>query len=222
MAAGATRRAGHAAGPLRPRPWSTSGSGRRPPSFTLHAPNPAHDLAIGGDWVAFGSVASAPNVSDLDGGRRVGNRADYQDLHPAAPDARGRPLLRRLPGRADRPPRVGPPPRRHPRPADARRQADPRLLAWAGSGTSTRSRWCASRAASTTRRSSASRRSSPSSTRRRRCGSTRRCSRASSSSPAQPGHRHDAVHARRARWRPVTLAGRARRAERRGAGRAWS
>ncbi len=51
-----------------------------PSSFTLHAPNPAHDLVIGGDWVAFGSVASAPNVFDADRGRRVGNRADYQDL----------------------------------------------------------------------------------------------------------------------------------------------
>jgi trimethylamine--corrinoid protein Co-methyltransferase len=51
-----------------------------PSSFTLHAPNPAHDLVIGGDWMAFGSVASAPNVYDADRGRRVGNRADYQDL----------------------------------------------------------------------------------------------------------------------------------------------
>ena len=41
---------------------------------------PTHDLEIGGDWIAFGSVASAPNVADLDRGRRVGNRADYQDL----------------------------------------------------------------------------------------------------------------------------------------------
>jgi trimethylamine--corrinoid protein Co-methyltransferase len=51
-----------------------------PASFTLHAPNPAHDRVIGGDWTAFGSVASAPNVVDADRGRRVGNRADYQDL----------------------------------------------------------------------------------------------------------------------------------------------
>jgi trimethylamine--corrinoid protein Co-methyltransferase len=51
-----------------------------PRSFTLHATNPEHDLQIGGDWTAFGSVASAPNVADLDHGRRVGNRADYQNL----------------------------------------------------------------------------------------------------------------------------------------------
>ena len=51
-----------------------------PSSFTLHATNPAHDLIIGGNAVAFGSVASAPNVFDMDNGRRVGNRADYQNL----------------------------------------------------------------------------------------------------------------------------------------------
>ena len=51
-----------------------------PATFTLHARNPEHDLLIGGDRLAFGSVASAPNVFDLDGGRRVGNRLDYQNL----------------------------------------------------------------------------------------------------------------------------------------------
>ncbi len=51
-----------------------------PSSFTLHATNPEHDLQIGGNWTAFGSVASAPNVADLDRGRRIGNREDYQNL----------------------------------------------------------------------------------------------------------------------------------------------
>ncbi len=51
-----------------------------PTEFTLHATNPAHSLHIGGNWVAFGSVASAPNVHDREGGRRIGNRADYQNL----------------------------------------------------------------------------------------------------------------------------------------------
>lgn len=51
-----------------------------PSQFTLHARNPAHDLRIGGDAVVFCEVASAPNVSDLQGGRRPGNRHDYQDL----------------------------------------------------------------------------------------------------------------------------------------------
>jgi len=51
-----------------------------PSTFCLHARNPDHDLTVGGPTMAFGSVASAPNVSDMDGGRRVGNRADYQNL----------------------------------------------------------------------------------------------------------------------------------------------
>src|SRR4051795_11644052 len=51
-----------------------------PPSFTLHARNPAYDVRLGGDWIAFGTVGSPPNVSDLDRGRRIGNRADYQNL----------------------------------------------------------------------------------------------------------------------------------------------
>lgn len=53
---------------------------KAPSQFHLHAPNPDHDLEIGGDYVAFGSVASAPNVAGLDGPRRSGNRADYQNL----------------------------------------------------------------------------------------------------------------------------------------------
>ncbi len=51
-----------------------------PSQFTLHATNPAHHLTIGGDHLAFGSVASAPNVADLDHGRRTGNRHDFQNL----------------------------------------------------------------------------------------------------------------------------------------------
>ena len=47
-----------------------------------------------------GRSASPPNVSDLDRGRRIGNRADYQNLLRLAPDAQQRPLPRRLPGRA--------------------------------------------------------------------------------------------------------------------------
>ena len=51
-----------------------------PSEFTLHSRNPEHDLRIGGTWTAFGSVASAPNVLDLDRGRRIGNHVDYQNL----------------------------------------------------------------------------------------------------------------------------------------------
>ncbi len=51
-----------------------------PAQFTLHARNPAHDLPIGGRHIVFGSVGSAPNSSDLDGGRRPGNHRDYQNF----------------------------------------------------------------------------------------------------------------------------------------------
>ena len=53
---------------------------KAPSSFTLHARNPAHDLEIGGNNMVFTAVASAPNVSDCDGGRRVGNFADFSNL----------------------------------------------------------------------------------------------------------------------------------------------
>ncbi|MCX7384892.1 MAG: trimethylamine methyltransferase family protein [Alphaproteobacteria bacterium] len=51
-----------------------------PSEFTLHARNPAHNVRIGGDWVAFPQMASAPNCSDLDNGRRPGNQADFRNL----------------------------------------------------------------------------------------------------------------------------------------------
>jgi trimethylamine--corrinoid protein Co-methyltransferase len=54
--------------------------GLAPKEFTLHARNPARNLAIGGRHIAFGSVASAPNSSDRAGGRRSGNHRDYQNF----------------------------------------------------------------------------------------------------------------------------------------------
>ena len=51
-----------------------------PSSYTLHARNPDHDLIYGDAWINFGVVASTPNVSDLDRGRRAGNFEDYQTL----------------------------------------------------------------------------------------------------------------------------------------------
>ncbi|HWU00721.1 MAG TPA: trimethylamine methyltransferase family protein, partial [Terriglobales bacterium] len=54
--------------------------GKAPSQFTLHARNPEHNLTFGKDYINFGSVASAPNVSDLDRGRRPGNFQDYCDL----------------------------------------------------------------------------------------------------------------------------------------------
>lgn len=53
---------------------------KAPPRFTLHARNPAHDLDIGGDAMVFCTVGSAPNVSDLEGGRRPGTQAAYRDF----------------------------------------------------------------------------------------------------------------------------------------------
>ena len=41
-----------------------------PASFTLHARNPARNLTMGGRSLNFCSVASAPNVADIAGGRR--------------------------------------------------------------------------------------------------------------------------------------------------------
>lgn len=54
--------------------------GHAPSEFTLHGRNPGRDLRIGGDWVTYGSVASAPNYVDLDGERRTGDRAGCQDF----------------------------------------------------------------------------------------------------------------------------------------------
>jgi trimethylamine--corrinoid protein Co-methyltransferase len=53
---------------------------RAPSQVTLHARNPERNLTFGGSFVNFASVASAPNVSDLDRGRRPGSFADYCDL----------------------------------------------------------------------------------------------------------------------------------------------
>jgi trimethylamine--corrinoid protein Co-methyltransferase len=53
---------------------------KAPSIFTLHARNPARNVVIGGDHVAFCSVSSAPNCADLDRGRRPGSFADFCDL----------------------------------------------------------------------------------------------------------------------------------------------
>jgi trimethylamine---corrinoid protein Co-methyltransferase len=54
--------------------------GLAPREFTLHARNPARNLTIGGRHIAFGSVGSTPNSFDRAGGRRPGNKRDYQDF----------------------------------------------------------------------------------------------------------------------------------------------
>lgn len=51
-----------------------------PSDFTLHARVPERNLRIGGNWIANGSVSSAPNYVTLDGTRQLGDRAGYQDF----------------------------------------------------------------------------------------------------------------------------------------------
>ncbi len=48
-----------------------------PQMFTLHARNPIYNSTYGGNNINFSLVASAPNCSDLDQGRRTGNFEDY-------------------------------------------------------------------------------------------------------------------------------------------------
>lgn len=51
-----------------------------PNVFPLHARNSFHDLEMGAHNVGFATVASAPNVSDMDRGRRTGTFEDYCDF----------------------------------------------------------------------------------------------------------------------------------------------
>jgi trimethylamine--corrinoid protein Co-methyltransferase len=51
-----------------------------PSEFTLHARNPEHHIRIGGRNLAFAQVASPPNCSDMQGGRRAGNQQDFRNL----------------------------------------------------------------------------------------------------------------------------------------------
>lgn len=51
-----------------------------PAQFIVHARNPAHNLVMGGNHIAFSCVASTPNAVDRDGGRRPGNQTDYRNF----------------------------------------------------------------------------------------------------------------------------------------------
>ena len=48
-----------------------------PPEFIMHARNPDRNRLVGRNAINFTAVASAPNSSDLEGGRRTGNFEDY-------------------------------------------------------------------------------------------------------------------------------------------------
>lgn len=51
-----------------------------PSKFTLHARNPAHNLTVGGNEMIFCMMASAPNSSSLDHGRRSGTQDDFRNF----------------------------------------------------------------------------------------------------------------------------------------------
>lgn len=51
-----------------------------PSTFDITPRNPARKISVGGNCMLFGNVGSPPNCSDLDRGRRVGDRESYRDL----------------------------------------------------------------------------------------------------------------------------------------------
>jgi trimethylamine--corrinoid protein Co-methyltransferase len=51
-----------------------------PSEFTMHARNPEHNVRFGGDNLVFSQMASAPNCSDADRGRRPGNQEDFRNF----------------------------------------------------------------------------------------------------------------------------------------------
>ena len=54
--------------------------GLAPSQFTITPRNPERQVPIGGRNMVFLNVSSPPNCSDLDRGRRVGDRESYRDL----------------------------------------------------------------------------------------------------------------------------------------------
>lgn len=63
-----------------PRELVESSVAKAPHEFTLHSWNPAHNMRVGGRWLTFGTVASAPHYIDRHGVRRTGDRQGFQDL----------------------------------------------------------------------------------------------------------------------------------------------
>ncbi len=51
-----------------------------PSEVTLYGRDPANNITLGGNHIAFGSVASTPNVSNLQKGRVTGNFEDFSNL----------------------------------------------------------------------------------------------------------------------------------------------
>ncbi|RED50829.1 trimethylamine methyltransferase family protein [Aestuariispira insulae] len=48
-----------------------------PSRFTMHSRNPAFNCEMGGNIITYGMVASPPNATDIDRGRRTGNFEDF-------------------------------------------------------------------------------------------------------------------------------------------------
>ncbi len=53
---------------------------KAPSEFDITPRNPDRKVNVGGNRMLFGNVGSPPNCSDLERGRRVGDRQSYQDL----------------------------------------------------------------------------------------------------------------------------------------------
>ncbi len=51
-----------------------------PASFDITPRNPDHRITLGSNHLVFGAVASPPNCSDLERGRRIGDRESFRDL----------------------------------------------------------------------------------------------------------------------------------------------
>src|ERR1700733_9047491 len=51
-----------------------------PERFVLHARDPARHLHVGDNVVNFGPVTGAPNITDLEGGRRYGDLAAFRNI----------------------------------------------------------------------------------------------------------------------------------------------
>ena len=51
-----------------------------PKTYTMHARNPGRNIEFGGNNLIFGSAYGSPFVSDLEGGRRYGTLADFQNF----------------------------------------------------------------------------------------------------------------------------------------------
>ncbi len=62
------------------RHWVMEQVAKAPAEISVIPRNPDRTLTFGGRNFAFGQVASAPNVMDLENGRRVGTREDFQNL----------------------------------------------------------------------------------------------------------------------------------------------